>query len=217
MLSHYCLLALPSFFISFSIIGLVAAQHCYWAVNDTIVRAPSYFTPCAATPDISSTYQCCDTLPNSICLFESLCYNPYANVYSLSPYTDNSFRAPECAHRYSKFVSTQILDPTSLNMCAIHHPWHSSGNRTNPNELSVIWDEKASIWRCCGLKEDGKRDCDHPTSEWFSGPAPPDLSVLYPKDRWTAPLPLSSEQYSPLVSVTEIAVAESVTTSVKGA
>ena len=121
MLSHYCWLPLSSFFISFSVIGLVTARYCYWAVNNTIVQASSYFTSCAATSDLSSTYQCCGALSNVICLSNSMCYNPYANVYSLSPCTDNTFRAAECAHHCSKCVSTGVLNPTSPNMDANHH------------------------------------------------------------------------------------------------
>lgn len=83
--------------------------------------------------------------------------------------------------------------------------------------MEVIWDEKSSIWRCCGTNEHGQGDCGVTTSEWFPGPAPADLSILYPKDRWTAPLPPPSEQYSPLVPATQIAVAESVTTAATGA
>lgn len=46
---------------------------------------------------------------------DSLCYNPYAKAYSLSPCTDNTYKAPECPHRCSKCVLTQNLDPISSN------------------------------------------------------------------------------------------------------
>ncbi|KAL8890169.1 MAG: hypothetical protein Q9215_002644 [Flavoplaca cf. flavocitrina] len=52
-------------------------------------------------------------------------------------------------------------------------------HRSHQNQLDVIYDHTARIWRCCGLTK-GKSDCGHPINETFSAPAPANLSTFYP-------------------------------------
>ncbi|KAL8683839.1 MAG: hypothetical protein Q9186_000182 [Xanthomendoza sp. 1 TL-2023] len=60
--------------------------------------------------------------------------------------------------------------------------WYSSKkklNRVNKTQIHISYDYRAQIWRCCGNTADGVSDCDHPTAESFSAPAPTDLSTIY--------------------------------------
>ena len=56
----------------------------------------------------------------------------------------------------------------------------SLGGRVDKNQLSVVYDYKAELWRCCSTNPDGSANCSNTTDETFDAPAPKSLSVLYP-------------------------------------
>ncbi|KAI4250089.1 MAG: hypothetical protein L6R40_000261 [Gallowayella cf. fulva] len=68
-----------------------------------------------------------------------------------------------------------------LNCC-----WAETGSelesrlhRTQRDHNFITYDYRQQVWRCCGNTKDGVSDCEHPTAETFSAPAPVNLSRIY--------------------------------------
>ncbi|KAI4223924.1 MAG: hypothetical protein LQ349_007333 [Xanthoria aureola] len=157
---------------------LVIASGCFYAYNSTILPSPEFVEPCGTnmSPAGRSFVNCCATGFQNLCLAESICYDPYTDdgKYYLSPCTDPSYNSSVCPQY------------------CIH--------RSHQNQLDIIYDHTARIWRCCGVTK-GKSDCGNPTNETFSAPAPANLSTVYASS--TSSLPTSaSSAFSPTTLVT---------------
>ncbi|KAI4250972.1 MAG: hypothetical protein L6R42_008548 [Xanthoria sp. 1 TBL-2021] len=85
----------------------------------------------------------------------NICYAPWTDggLYYLSPCTDPTYSAEVCPQ-----------------YCM---------NRTNKTQNHITYDYRARLWRCCSNTPSGVSDCDNPTSEFFSAPAPVNLTTIY--------------------------------------
>lgn len=136
----------------FLVFTLTLASGCYESANDTILASPDWVSPCG-TLKTGSTLGCCGLRAGLVCLSNSICNIPGSNIYMFSDCTDPDYSAPEC-------------------------PLYCH-NRTDINEHRIKWNDQERIWQCCGTNAEGKADCEHPSRESFSAPAPSDLSTIY--------------------------------------
>ena len=58
--------------------------------------------------------------------------------------------------------------------------WLDIGNRTDIDELNIIYNSQERLWYCCSTNADGTANCSDPTKETFSGPPPNELSTIFP-------------------------------------
>lgn len=132
--------------------ALTLASDCHESANDTILASPDWVSPCGSSKT-GSTLGCCGLQAGLVCLSNSICNIPGSNIYMFSDCTDINYSAPEC-------------------------PLYCH-NRSDINEHRIKWNDQDQIWQCCSTNADGQADCEHPTQENFSAPAPSALSTIY--------------------------------------
>lgn len=155
-------------------IGRSIPSACYYLANDTVFTSPRYMVPCGEPSATSGILNCCDIGANNTCLSNSICYDPntLTGTYYLSPCTDPIYSASECPQYCSECSPLSIRSTYADRL--------SAENRGNMDQLYVVYDSLARLWRCCSSHPDGTSDCSDPTDETFEAPEPRSLSTIYP-------------------------------------
>ncbi|KAL2827765.1 hypothetical protein BDW59DRAFT_143803 [Aspergillus cavernicola] len=124
-------------------------ETCY-SMHRGILSKNAATIPCGVTNTTNPHVTCC--VRGDYCMSDSICHfsNPNGDEgYYRADCTDPTLRDPACATRCGgRFLS------------------------------DIEYNSTTGFWSCCTYDDDGKANCDEPSSEMFPGPAPDELVEL---------------------------------------